>query len=75
MDHIGRWIIHTSFANKVYDVSFRFQLNFHPDDNRMIRKQGARNRVRCAYNYDGSIDLDERLVEETYNPQERGNLG
>lgn len=33
---------------KVYDLSFRFQLNFHPDGvNRMIRRTiaGARNRV------------------------------
>lgn len=31
---------------------------------------GARNRVRCAYDYDGSFDLNERSVDATYNPRE-----
>lgn len=71
-DRFGRRIIRTSFANKVDDVLLRFQLNFHADEvNRMIA--GARNRVRCAHDYDGLINLDERSADATNDERARAS--
>lgn len=53
MARIGRRIACALFANNAYDLSFRFQLNYHPGGvNRMIRRTMHRRCSKqggCAY--------------------------
>lgn len=63
---IGRMIICTSFANNPCDLTRG--LNLHSDvAHRMVGHTGARNRVRCAYDYYRSYGLN-KTVDATYDP-------